>query len=140
MTDTKSQAERNREHCKYIAECLDRIADGTAFLDPDTGEIRYLDDDEFEELDGCIPDDAEVATVYDYLDEVYSSLYIIDGSTREYESVELMVACGGPNIWVSTDTKSVELYWGGDRASYPLSACAVQAVDAMWRELWEMGA
>lgn len=132
--------EKERKAVKRIAEELDAIADGTAFLDPDTGEICYLDDDECEELDGCIPDDAEVATVYDYLDEVYSSRYIIDGSTREYEAVELMVACGGPNIWVSTKTKSVELYWGGDRASYPLSACAVQAVDAMWQELWEMGA
>lgn len=30
--------------------------------------------------------------------------------------VRVMVACGGPNIWVDTFEKTVHGYWGGDEA------------------------
>lgn len=30
--------------------------------------------------------------------------------------VRIMVACGGPNIWVDTFEKTVHGYWGGDEA------------------------
>lgn len=30
--------------------------------------------------------------------------------------VRIMIACGGPNIWVDTFEKTVHGYWGGDEA------------------------
>ena len=40
---------------------------------------------------------------------------------KEYLGAEIMVAGGGPTIWVNTYTKQVEGYWGGDRVNVPFS-------------------
>jgi hypothetical protein len=47
-----------------------------------------------------------------------------------------MVTFGGPTIWISTESESVELYWWGDRASWPLSHEAVAALDEWAEEMW----
>ena len=38
---------------------------------------------------------------------------------KSYKAARLLVAGGGPNIWVNLDTKYVEGYWGGDRVTVP---------------------
>jgi hypothetical protein len=49
-----------------------------------------------------------------------------------------MIACGGPNIYVDTASKAVELYWWGDRASYLLLSDTVDAIDECFSELFNM--
>ena len=55
-----------------------------------------------------------------FMDHVYDIRYIVDREKR-YLGAELMVAGGGPNIWVNLDTKYVEGYWGGDRVNVPFT-------------------
>ena len=50
------------------------------------------------------------------LSDVLDIKYIVN-SDGTYSGSRVCVALGGPNIWVNFDTKTVEGYWGGDRAS-----------------------
>ena len=55
-----------------------------------------------------------------FMDGVYDIRYIVDREKRYY-SAELMVAGGGPTIWVSLNEMEVQGYWGGDRVTVPFS-------------------
>lgn len=46
----------------------------------------------------------------------YSTRYIVD-SDLNYRGAEILVAGGGPNIWVCTETNTVEGYWGFDKVT-----------------------
>ena len=52
-----------------------------------------------------------------WMEDVYDIRYIVDGK-KKYLGAMLMVAGGGPTIWVNTWTKEVEGYWGGDRVTW----------------------
>ena len=46
--------------------------------------------------------------------------------------VRVMVACGGPNIWVDTFEKTVHGYWGGDEAiAYLTNDCCEKIEDVL---------
>ena len=53
-----------------------------------------------------------------FMEHVYDIRYIVDREKRYY-SAELLVAGGGPTIWVNLNTKEVEGYWGCDRVNEP---------------------
>ena len=55
-----------------------------------------------------------------FMDHVYDIRYIVDREKR-YMGAELMVAGGGPTIWVNLYTKEVEGYWGGDKVREPFA-------------------
>jgi hypothetical protein len=59
----------------------------------------------------------EDASVASWMDGVYDIRYIVDREKRYY-SAELLVAGGGPTIWVNLNTKEVEGYWGADRVQW----------------------
>ena len=63
-----------------------------------------------------VPDGESPAS--EYMEHVYDIRYIVDREKRYY-SAELMVAGGGPTIWVNLNTKEVEGYWGGDKVLEP---------------------
>ena len=88
--------EQLRRMCKNIAE---DITNPVMRKDPETGEKRE-------------------ETAHDWMEDVYDIRYIVDREKR-YIGAELMVAGGGPTIWVNLDTKYVEGYWGGDRVTEP---------------------
>lgn len=125
MTQAQTD-ERNRSTCKHIADQLELISDGCLYVDEDGEEHDASDLDE-------VPEGWEQVTMYDYFADVYNERYVLDGN-MEYIAVRLMIACGGPNIWVDTETGSVELYWWGDRASYPLTSSTVAEIDALASE------
>ena len=52
-----------------------------------------------------------------FMDHVYDIRYIVD-SEKKYLGAMLMVAGGGPTIWVNTWTNEVEGYWAGDRCTW----------------------
>jgi len=54
----------------------------------------------------------------DFMEGVYDIRYIVDREKRFY-SAELLVAGGGPTIWVSLNEMEVQGYWGGDRVNVP---------------------
>lgn len=134
--------DENRDHCKRIAEELEAHTNGTVYRCPDCGEILELPDDVGDKYKcphcGTVSevDELEQLSVWDYLEDALDIEYRI-GSDKQYRSVCIMVACGGPNIYIDTASKSVELYWWGDRASYPISTDATDAVDEWAEELYQ---
>ena len=56
-------------------------------------------------------------TASEWMQDVYDIRYIVDREKR-YMGAELMVAGGGPTIWVNLYTKEVEGYWGSDRVQW----------------------
>ena len=58
--------------------------------------------------------------VHEWMQDVYDIRYLVDREKR-YMAAELMVAGGGPTIWVNLNTMEVEGYWGGDRVNVPFS-------------------
>lgn len=58
--------------------------------------------------------DYEEPCAGDYLKNALDFRYIVD-SKKEYLGANILVAFGGPNIWINTLDKWVEGYWGGDK-------------------------
>lgn len=131
--------EEGREHCKSIALDIDDYCEGRVFKCPECGELFTVSDDREKHLCSCgyIDDIDEFypQSIYDYLEDVYDIEYRI-GSDKELRSVQIMVACGGPNIYLDTASKNVELYWWNDRADFPLSSNAVANIDEWAEELY----
>ena len=84
-----------RRMCKSIAN---GISEPEEITDEETGEKR-------------------TETAGDWMEGVYDIRYIVDREKR-YFSAELLVAGGGPTIWVNLNTMEVEGYWGGDRVTW----------------------
>ena len=98
MTAIKKETceEQLRRMCKNIAE---EISAGPEQVNIHTGEDR------------------EEVTASKWMEDVYDIRYLVDREKR-YLGCELMVAGGGPTIWVNTWTKEDEGYWGGDRVTW----------------------
>ena len=86
--------EQLRRLCKDIA---DGISSPQEITDEETGEKR-------------------TETASDWMEDVYDIRYIVDRDKR-YLGAEILVAGGGPTIWVNLYTNEVEGYWGGDRVT-----------------------
>ena len=52
-----------------------------------------------------------------WMEGVYDIRYLVDREKR-YLGAMLMVAGGGPTIWVNTWTKEIEGYWAGDKCTH----------------------
>ena len=68
-------------------------------------------------------------------DGLYNIRYVV-GDDKDYCGIMLMVACGGPNIWVDTYLGVVRGYWWADKATAELSRRAVDAIDEFGQELF----
>ena len=88
--------EQLRRMCKEIA---DGITNPEMITDEETGEKR-------------------TETASDWMEGVYDIRYHVDREKR-YLAAELMVAGGGPTIWVNLNTMEVEGYWGSDKVLEP---------------------
>ena len=83
-------------------------------------QLRRMCKDIAQEItDGLkIDDTSGTGTVTEWMEDTYDIRYYVDREKR-YLGAELMVAGGGPNIWVNTYTQQVEGYWGGDKVLEP---------------------
>ena len=82
--------------CKNIAE---EISAGPEQVNIHTGEDR------------------EEVTASKWMEDVYDIRYLV-ASDKTYLGARLMVAGGGPTIWVNTWTNEVEGSWAGDRVTW----------------------
>lgn len=71
----------------------------------------------------------------DYLEDCLDIQYIVTGGC-EYLAARVLVAFGGPNIWINTQTMVVEAYWWGDYAVASIDGDSMGLDDSL-RELWE---
>ena len=130
----------NRAHCKDIANTIEAIVNGKLYRCPECGELisEYKEDEDGFHMPCCCNVSAyepEQETVLDYFSDAFDIEYRI-GSDRDFRSVRLMVACGGPNIFVDTQDKEVQLYWWTDRAAYTISTEAADAINENFEILY----
>ena len=133
MTTTTNENTREdfdskcRDMCRHIALQLDAMADGTLYRDCFG--------------DYCIAKNPDPSLVqvdaYDYFGDVYAVRYVLD-QNLDYVGARLMVACGGPNIWVDTCSHQVELFWGLTHASYSFGPDAAYVIDDLFSEYCQL--
>lgn len=140
----------NFAHCKRIGDTLEEYARNNMYKCPHCGEVHTFTDYEItnhENEDGetlytcpacsedIIESELEAVFIWDYFNDVFDIEYRI-GSDKQYRSVKIMVACGGPNIYIDTATHSVKLYWWTDYAEYSISHEACEQIDQYFEELF----
>ena len=135
----------NRKHCENIAKDLEAYANASVYRCPKCEAIIEWDNENYNEENAkytCPECDAtfdesdlESLSLYDYFEDCYDIEYRI-GSDRRLRSVCIMVACGGPNIYIDTASRAVELYWWGDRASYPIDKDVCDEIDYYFEEIF----
>ena len=139
----RSREDENRAHCRHIAQEAEAYAGGEVYRCPDCGEVLRLPDDVGDKYrcPGCGTvsdvDDLEQLSMWDFLTDVYDVEYRVS-SDKEYRSVRVMVACGGPNIYIDTASAMVKLYWWTEYAEFPLSYDARDAIDEWAEEYWNI--
>lgn len=79
-----------------------------------------------------IENDGEFSA-FDYLQDALDIEYIVN-SKGEYLGARVLVAFGGPNIWINTRTKTVEGSWWSDRAEASFQDNI--GLDDVLEELW----
>ena len=62
-------------------------------------------------------DTLEVCPASDFMEGVYDIEWITH-QDKTYKAARLLVAGGGPNIWVNLQDMTVDGYWGGDKCSW----------------------
>lgn len=127
----------NRDRCKRISDELDEYATGSVARCPGCGEVHNVSDagDYFKCPDcGEVSDvnDWDICGMYDYFED-FLDMDFVTNYRKEYKACRVLVAYGGPNIYIDTYSGAVELYWWSDRASFPLSRDTMDAVDE-WAE------
>lgn len=95
-----------QNHVDYIAE---RLNEGFSYEQDEYGEHRT--------------EDGEATSPWEYISEALDFEFTV-GSDRELRYARILVAFGGPNIWVDT-RGSVDGYWWGEEAHARIapSAC-----------------
>jgi len=81
-------------------------------------QLRRMCKNIAEEISAGNPEGKDSKTASAWMEDTYDIRYYVDREKR-YLGAELMVAGGGPTIWVNTYTKQVEGYWGGDKVLEP---------------------
>lgn len=127
-TDTQSDLERQ---CKGIRDTLEAVYNGEMVADED-GCVDGVDYGLFE---------GDSVTMWDFFShsdgDVFDIEYSVDGD-GDYRGVRLMVACGGPNIYINTRRGEVEGYWWTDSASVWLPSEVCESIDDVWSEYYSM--
>lgn len=134
----------NYEHVKAIAKELEELVNNeyVSF----NGDFYKVEEDEngdrYANVDGVIYkegdeendlNDLDYFGIWDYFEDCYDIEYTCDAQ-KEYKAVRIMIACGGPNIYVNTRSGDVELYWWTETARYPLAREVIEEIDGFFEE------
>ena len=154
----------HNEHCKEIAKNIEDYANGNVYKCPqcgdeiddtrefdDDGNIINVDDDhdesgamrcptcgEWMQFDDWTADDyAEQCSLFDYFSDAFDFRVTRSGLDRDGDiiGVEILIAFGGPNIWVDTCDQAVKLFWWGDRGEASIPGYVCEAIDNEINEL-----
>lgn len=76
-------------------------------------------------------------SLWEYFEDgIYNIEYRVPNRYDDPTSVCVMVACGGPNIYLDTASGDVELYWWNENGRYPMSGDVVNAINEYMTELY----
>ena len=100
--------------------------DGETYTKSDDGETIDDIDEYLHQVD-----------LWDYFEGgIYNLEYRVPGRYDDPTSVQVMIACGGPNIYLDTKSGDVELYWWSESGRYPMRRETVDAIDEYMTELY----
>ena len=114
------------------------------------GDLYPIDTDEFAKEDGCLyregvyimPDgkeiadnDLEIATIGDYFSDFYDVDYIVD-SNKHYKACRVLVAFGGPNIYIDTWEKQVQLFLWSNTATADVPDELCEQIDEFFETIY----
>ena len=145
MSAVKWQTDSDREnyaYCRSVSLDLSAAIEGHLLRCPKCG-ADIIDDGACCAIKctcgfrGKPEDDFEQVTLYEYFENVFDIEYSIDGDSGDYRGVRLMIACGGPNVYVDTRRKEVFLAWGGDYADAYLPTEVCDEIDQIWEESYQ---
>ena len=124
------------EHCRQIAHRLEDIADGNLFICESCGEELH-EHDFTDKCPRCGAGEDEIRTlsVYDWLEDVLD-IDVLCTLRGEYKAAKILVAFGGPNIYVDTWAREVNLYWWNESGSWSFSIEAANEIDEAVSELF----
>ena len=138
----------NQDQVNYIAQTMEDILSGHIKRCPECEELLNMmeyevehEPDEGEETIKCLQcghvDNWQEfdADLYDYLADNYGISYTVNGN-KEYQSVRLTIAYGGPNIFVDTSDRWVSLYWWSHEAHASISKEVSDEIDDIFEELY----
>jgi len=80
-------------------------------------QLRRMCKNIAEEISAGNPEGKDSKTASAWMEDVYDIEWITH-QDKSYKAARLMVAGGGPNIWVNLQTNTVDGYWGGDKCSW----------------------
>ena len=138
----------NMEMVQGIVDELEKYASGGYFLHD--GELFPIDYEDFNAIEGCSYDeevyilpggeevlegDIEPASLYDYFNDFLDVDYIID-SQKQFKAVRVMITCGGPNIYIDTYSKEVQLFWWAERAAAEIPSDICDEIDEVFRDYY----
>ena len=126
--DTRTDLERQ---CDYIKEELEAVYNGELVADED-GCVDGVD------YGLCEGDSVTMWDFFSHCDGDVLDIEYFVGSDGEYRGVRLMVACGGPNIYINTRMGEVEGYWWTDTATAWVPSEICNAIDDVWSEYYSM--
>lgn len=140
--------DENFKMCLSISKELDDVVEGKLHKCPychntfNIDDAEVFDDDEYNPIYICprcneqiMADFLEQIDLYEYLSDAFDIEYIIN-SRKEYQSVRITVATGGPSIWIDTDKRAVCLAWWGETAQSGLMPQTCNAIDEYGEQLY----
>ena len=148
---------KNLKYVQAIVETMEKYASGNFFIYD--GELFPIDESDFCKKDGCtirkehvfdevhlfyiMPNgeaifegDIEIATIGDYFDEFYDVDYIVNRD-KKYKACRVLVAFGGPNIYIDTWRQEVQLEWWSDTATADIPEELCAQIDDFFQMLYE---
>ena len=140
--------DKNLEHVQNIVKDMADFASGSYFIH--NGDLFPIDRDEFAKEDDCLyregiyimpdgekipQDELEVATIDDYFDDFYDVDYVV-GSDKKYKACRVLVAYGGPNIYIDTWVQKVQLEWWGEHAETYIPDDLCEQIDDFFEMLY----
>lgn len=92
-----------------VLNIVDTINNGAEYeYCPDCGCDKFANDECCDTFKGRVMD------AIDYLSDTLEITDIICEDTGDYLGAKILVAFGGPNIWINTQTKTVDGFWWGE--------------------------
>ena len=83
-------------------------------------KLRRMCKEIAEDISAGNPEGKDSKTASAWMEGTYDIRYYVDREKR-YLGAEIMVAGGGPTVWVNLYTGYVEGYWGGDKVFEPFT-------------------
>ena len=97
---------------------------------PNEDDLEEYNDlcDKLEELERI-----GASNLYEYFDDYLDVEYTID-SRGDYLGSCIWIGLGGPNIWVDTRDRVVNLAWGSEKAAWGIHSDTAEAIDEIFEE------